>query len=179
LKPFLVFLFLYAVFGLSYAQTDPRLDQYAMDRHHSSDTIFFDWVEDGVGGKQFVTLKFTADESHNGLKSAECIYTVIYVNKDKKRSELNMFHFSTNENSMENLSISPKSVTFDIDVGWFEQGGNKRQLKFIATREGSSSTHYQARAIGLWKSMFDETKMINVEWKQVHSVALPYPMSEW
>jgi len=156
-------------------QSDAKLN-YAMARHHNSDTTFFEWIENGVGGTQFVALKFNAEEEQDGTKWAECIYTVIYLNKETKRSELNMYHVSTNDKTINNLSVSPKSVSFDIGTGWFEPGGNTRQIKFLATRQGSSSYTYQANAVALWKSMFDEAKSIKIEWKQVPSITLPYPV---
>lgn len=150
--------------------------EYAMARHHHSDSMFFEQLENGIAGYR-IAFQFNAEEEKDGSKWAECTYTVIYVDKDKKRSEMTLFHASTNDNSIKNLSVSPKSVSFDIDTGWFEQGGGTRQIKFVASRQGSSSAIYQASATGLWRSMFDETKLMKIEWKQVPSIALPYPLS--
>ena len=161
------------------ATPDPQSDakvNYAMARHHNSDTTFFEWIEDGVGGAQFVALRFNAEEEQDGTKWAECIYAVIYINKETKRSELSMYHVSTSDKTIHNLSVSPKSVSFDIDTRWFEPGGSTRQIKFVATRQGSSSYTYQANAVALWKTMFDEARSIKIEWKQVPSITLTYPV---
>ena len=159
------------------ATSAPNEDSdYAMARHHHSDSMFFEQVENGVAG-YFIALQFNAEEEKNGSKWAECTYAVIYVDKDNKHSEMTLFHASTNDNSIKNLSVSPKSVSFDIDTGWFEQDKSTRRIKFVASRQGASSSIYQASAMGLWRNMFDETKLIKMEWKQVPSINLPYPLS--
>ena len=144
-----------------------------MARHHDSNTMFFEQIENGVVG-QFIALKFNAGEEKDGSKWADCTYAVIYIDKTKKRSELNFHHASTNDNTIQSLSVSPKSVSFSIDTGWFEQGGNIRQIQFVASRQGLYT--YQASGIALWKNVFDETKHIKIEWKQVPSITLSYPL---
>jgi hypothetical protein len=156
-------------------QSDAKI-AYSNARQHLSKTLFFEQIENGVIGR-YVALRFFAGEEQDGTKWANCEYIGIYINKETKLSELYMEHYSTDDNSITNLSISPKSVSFDINTGWFDQGGHTRQLSFVATRQGSISSTYQANGVGLWKNMFDETKIIKVEWKQVPSIALPYPLS--
>ena len=161
---------------INQAASTPESDQklnYGMARFHDSDTMFFEQIEDGVVG-QFIAFKFYAGAENDGSKWAQCTYAVIYIDKEKKRSELNLVHASTDDNTIKNLSVSPKSVSFDINIGWFEQGGNSRLIHFMASRQGMYS--YQGSAIALWKNMFDETKHIKIEWKQVPSIALPFPL---
>lgn len=171
---------LFIIVGQVMAQSDPHFSEYAMERYHNSDTIFFEWIEDGIGGQLFVAIKFNANEFSGGTKTAECSYNVYYINKKNERTELTMNHFSTTDDSIKNLSISPKSVSFDIDLGFFEPSGDTRQIRFVATRLGSSSSTYQANGVAnaLWVNMFDHKKTFKVELKQVPSITLPYPIGD-
>jgi hypothetical protein len=99
----------------------------------------------------------------------------IYSNADSKRSEFTLQHYSTDDESITNLSVTPKSVSFEIYVGAFDLGGEPRKISFKASRQGLSSGNYTAQAIAIWRSLFDETKLINIEWKQVPAITLPFP----
>ena len=171
----IVCLCLFALIGQAIADSsgDARRD-YAMARHHDSYTMFFEWIENGVSGGQFVALKFSAEALQDGTTWADCKYAVIHVNKDKRNSDLNMYYYSTDEKTIKDLSVTPTSVSFSIDTGWFEPGGLTRKLKFVATRQGLSSSTYQANAVALWKGMLDETKLIKIELKQIPSITLPF-----
>src|ERR1019366_10185064 len=70
--------------------SDARRD-FSMARHHDSYTMFFEWVENGVSGGQFVALKFSAEAEQDGTTWADCKYAIIHVNNDKKNSDLNMY----------------------------------------------------------------------------------------
>jgi len=146
------------------------------ERRHISDTLFFEQFENGVVG-QYVALKFSAGEEQNETKWANCQYIHIIINKEKKLSELHMEYFSTDDNSITNLSVSPKSVSFDIDFGRPDHSGHDRKLTFVANRHDSSSSTYEASGDGLWNDILDEKRSIKIEWKPVPSIPLPYPIS--
>jgi hypothetical protein len=146
------------------------------ERRHISDTLFFEQIENGVVG-QYVALKFSAGEEQNETKWANCQYIHIFINKEKKLSELYMEYFSTDDNSIANLSVAPKSVSFDINFGRPEHSGHYRKMTFVANRQDSSSSAYEASGNGLWNDTLDETKSIKIEWKPVPSILLPYPIS--
>jgi len=163
--------------GQAMAASKPgRYITFLNERRHISDTLFFEQIENGVPG-QYVALKFSAGEEQSEAKWANCQYIQIFINKEKKLSELHMEYFSTDDNSMTNLSVSPKSVSFDIDFGHPDHSGHDRKLTFVANRHDSSSSTYEASGSGSWNDMPDETKSIKIEWKQVPSIPLPYPIS--
>ena len=55
-----------------------------------------------------------------------------------------------------------------------------RPPRFVATRAKGAdlSGVYKANAIGLWTGLFDTTKSIKIEWKQVPSIQLPFTKIE-
>jgi len=166
--------------GFAYAERKSGSDQsieYSMARHHNSDTLLFEQVETRNTEKtkdQFVAIQFSAGEQEKGKGYAECHFTAIFSNEKKKQSELTMYHYSTQDGGLTNLSVSPNSVSFDIDTGWFEVGGGTRKIKFVATRVGSSSL-YKAAATALWKDMLNDANIIKIEWNQVQKIALKFP----
>ncbi len=139
--------------------------------HHSSDPILFEIIEDGVISNKRVSLEFDANEV-KGTKWAECRITIITINNDKKRIELYMYYASTERATIRNLDISSKAISFEMIP--FPLAPD-RPLRFVATRQGEMSHLYQANAVGLWKGLFDETKLLKAEWRQVPSIALPFP----
>ena len=91
----------------------------------------------------------------------------------KKRMELYMYHASTeNLPKIKNLNISPVAISFEMIP--FPLAPD-RPLRFVATRKGPSSHVYEANAVGLWVGLFDKTKLLKTEWRQVPSITIPYP----
>jgi len=148
--------------------------EYNMRHRHSSSALFFEWVEHGVGGRQFVVLRFTASADQGAPKRAACTYAIIYSNAEGKYSELTLEHFSTDDETIKNLSVTPQSVSFEIYVGSFDPGGEARKFSFKASRQGLSSSNYTAQAIATWRSLLDETKLVNIVWKQIPAINLPF-----
>jgi len=148
--------------------------EYNMRHRHSSSALFFEWVEHGVGGRQFVVLRFTASADQGAPKRAACTYAIIYSNAEGKYSELTLEHFSTDDETIKNLSVTPQSVSFEIYVGSSDPGGEARKFSFKASRQGLSSSNYTAQAIATWRSLLDETKLVNIVWKQIPAINLPF-----
>jgi hypothetical protein len=46
--------------------------EFNMRYWHSSSPLFFEWVENGVGGKQFIVLQFTASADRDAPQRATC-----------------------------------------------------------------------------------------------------------
>lgn len=140
---------------------------------HSSDPILFEVVEDGVTTNKRVSLEINAHKNADGVDWAECLIVMIESNNKKKRTDLYMYHSSTdNLPTIKNLSISPLAVSFEMTP--FPLAPD-RPLRFVATRKDPSSYAYEANAVGLWTGLFDKTKLLKVEWRQVPSIALHYP----
>jgi hypothetical protein len=160
------------------AMADSKSEKYITflnARRHISNTLFFEQIENGVVRK-YVALKFSAGEEQNETQWASCQYIQIHINKEKKLSELDMEHFSTDDDSITNLSVSPESVSFDINFGWLDQGEHNRKITFVAKRQDLSSSTYEASGVGLWNDKIDKSKTIKIEWKPVPSIPLPYPL---
>jgi hypothetical protein len=62
----------------------------------------------------------------------------------------------------------------EIYVGSSDPGGEARKFSFKASRQGLSSSNYTAQAIATWRSLLDETKLVNVVWKQIPAINLPF-----
>lgn len=138
--------------------------------HHSSDPILFEIFENGVISNKRVSLEINAHNA-NGTQWAECLITVITINNEKKRIELYMYHASTDDATIRNLSVSSKAISFEMIP--FPLAPD-RPLRFLATRQGDKSHLYQANAVGLWKGLFKETELQKIEWRQVPSITLPF-----
>ena len=140
---------------------------------HSSDPILFEVVEDGVATSKRVSLEINAYENENGIDWAECLIAILHTDDREKRTELYMYHASTeNLPTIKNLNISPLAISFEMIP--FPLAPD-RPLRFVATRKGPSSHVYEANAVGLWTGLFDKTKLLKTEWRQVPSITLPYP----
>ena len=140
---------------------------------HSSDPILFEVVEDGVATTKRVSLEINAHKNANGIDWAECLIAVLHTDDKKKRTELYMYHASTeNLPTIKNLNVSPLAISFEMIA--FPLAPD-RPLRFVATRKGPSSHVYEANAVGLWTGLLDKSKLLKTEWRQVPSITLPYP----
>jgi hypothetical protein len=142
---------------------------------HRSDPILFEVIENGEISSKRVSLEFDAWESVQNEASAECRITIITINNDKKRIELDTYYASTDQTTIKNLRIDPEMVSFEMFP--FPMAPD-RPLKFTATLEGLKESHsyhsYKAKAVGLWTGLFEKNKLVNIEWRQVPSIKLPY-----
>ena len=148
----------------------PVFGQASESIYHDSDPILFEVIENGVISNKRVSLEVKAG-SEKGTQWAECLITVITINNEKKRIELYMYHASTDDATIRNLSVSSKAISFEMIP--FPLAPD-RPLTFLATRQGELSHLYQANAVGLWKGLFKETELQKIEWRQVPSIALPF-----
>lgn len=148
----------------------PVFVQASEPMYHSSDPILFEIIENGVISNKRVSLEISANTVH-GTQWAECLVTVITLNREKKRIELNMYSSSTDRGTIRDLSISSMTISFEIIP--FPLAPD-RPLKFVAARQGEKSHLYQANAVGLWKGLFNQTELLKIEWRQVPSITLPF-----
>lgn len=148
----------------------PVFGQASETIYHSSDPILFEIIENGVISNKRVSLEINANNLHR-TQWAECLITIITINDEKKRIELNMYYSSTEYATIRNLSISSKAISFEMIP--FPLAPD-RPLRFVATRQGELSHLYQAKAVGLWKGLFKETELLKIEWRQVPSITLPF-----
>jgi len=133
--------------------------------YHSGHSILFEIIEDGVISSKRVSLDFDAIETW-----AECRITIITINDDKKRIELDAYYCSTDQGTIRNLTIDSEVVSFEIIP--FPLAPD-RPLRLVATRERKSH-FYQVNAVGLWTGLFTKNKLEKIEWRQVPSIKLPY-----
>ncbi len=148
----------------------PIFGQASEPMYHSADPLLFEVIENGVISNKRVSLEINAND-RNGTKWAECLITVITINNEKKRIELYMYHASTEDATIKNLSVSSKAISFEMIP--FPLAPD-RPLRFLATRQDELSHLYQANAVGLWKGLFKETELQKIEWRQVPSITLPF-----
>jgi hypothetical protein len=148
----------------------PVFGQASEPMYHSSDPILFEIIENGVISNKRVSLEINANKVR-GTQWAECLITVITINRENKRIELYMYHASTDDASIMNLSVSSKAISFEMIP--FPLAPD-RPLRVVATRQGELSHLYQANAVGLWKGLFEETELQKIEWRQVPSITLPF-----
>jgi hypothetical protein len=141
----------------------------AMAKRHLSGTTFFEWIENEVSDKQqFLAVTFSAGIV-DAKQWARCQVAVMHVNKKTRQIEMSMSGYDSDKGGIENLSVDPKAVSFDLY--W----GVGRTIRFVATRKGLLSSEYEANAVARWTGWLDETKTIKIEWKQVPSITLPFP----
>lgn len=153
--------------------TCPAIGQAGEPILHSSKPILFEVVENGVATKKRVSLEINAHKNANGVDWAECLIVMIETNEKTKRAELYMYRASTdNSPTIKNLDIGKLTVSFEMTP--FPLAPD-RPLRFVAARKGPSSPVYEASVAGTWTGVVDKTKFLKVEWRQVQSIALPYP----
>jgi len=150
----------------------PVFGQASESIYHDSDPILFEVIENGVISNKRVSLEVKAG-SEKGTQWAQCLITVFTINNRKKSIELNMFYALTDNATIRNLSVSAKAISFEMIP--FPLAPD-RPLRFVASRQGEKSHLYQASAIGLWKELINEKEMLKIEWRQVPSISLPFPM---
>jgi hypothetical protein len=137
--------------------------------YHSANSILFEIIEDGVISSKHVSLDFDAN-AVNGTTWAECRITIITINDDKKRIELDTYYSSTDQATIKNLKIDSEVVSFEMIP--FPLAPD-RPLKLVAVRKGEPHL-YQVNAVGLWTGLWTKSKLVKIEWKQVPSIKLPY-----
>ena len=136
---------------------------------HSAHSILFEIIEDGVISSKRVSLDFDAN-AVKGTTWAECRITIITINDDKKRIELDAYYSSTDRATIKNLKIDSEVVSFEMIP--FPLAPD-RPLKLVAVRKGEPHL-YQVSAVGLWTGLFEKSKLVKIEWRQVPSIKLPY-----
>jgi hypothetical protein len=164
---------LFALTGQAIAdsQSDAK-QQRSITKNHASYPLFFEQIENGVGSGSFIALQFNVIEQSDGTYWAECLISSFYKNFEKTKMFMDMNRVSTEDMTIRNLTVTPELVSFDMKWGIDEN----RNLRFVATRQGSISRSYQAKAVGLWNTVFDKTKIIKIEWRQIESINLPLPI---
>jgi len=138
--------------------------------YHSAHSILFEIIEDGVISSKRVSLEFDA-HAVDGTTWAECRITIITINDDKKRIELDTYYSSTDQATIKNLQIDPEVVSFRMIP--FPLAPD-RPLKLVAVRKKSEPYLYQVSAVGLWTGFLEKKKLVKIEWRQVPSIKLPY-----
>jgi len=143
----------------------PVFGQAREPAYHSAHSILFEIIEDGVISSKRVSLDFAASETW-----AECRITIITINDDKKRIELDMYYSSTDQGTIKNLKVDSEVVSFEIIPYPLAPD---RPLRLVASREGKSNL-YRVSAVGLWTGLFTKNQLVKIEWRQVPSIKLPY-----
>jgi hypothetical protein len=143
----------------------PVFGQAGEPAYHSAHSILFEIIEDGVISSKRVSLDFDANKTW-----AECRITIITINDEKKRIELDAYYSSTNQATIKNLRIDSEVVSFEMIP--FPLAPD-RPLKLVAAREGKSNL-YRVSAVGLWTGLFTKSELVKIEWRQVPSIKLPY-----
>ena len=137
--------------------------------YHSAHSILFEIIEDGVISSKRVSLDIDAN-AVDGTTWAECRITIITINGDKKRIELDTYYSSTDQATIKNLKIDSEVVSFEMIP--FPLAPD-RSLRLVAVRK--SEPHlYQVNAVGLWTDLLTKKKLVKIEWRQVPSIKLPY-----
>jgi hypothetical protein len=137
--------------------------------YHSAHSILFEIIEDGVISSKRVSLDIDAN-AVNGTTWAECRITIITINDDKKRIELDTHYSSTDQATIKNLKIDSEVVSFEMIP--FPLAPD-RPLTLVAVRKGEPHL-YQVNAVGLWTDLLTKKKFVKIEWRQVPSIKLPY-----
>jgi hypothetical protein len=137
--------------------------------YHSVPSILFEIIEDGLISSKRVSLDVDAN-AVNGTTWAECRITIITINDDKKRMELDTYYCSTDQGTIKNVKIDAEMVSLDMIP--FPLAPD-RLLRLVAVRKGGSHL-YRVSAIGLWPGLLTKTKLVKIEWRQVPSIKLPY-----
>jgi hypothetical protein len=147
----------------------PVFGQASEPVYHSAHSILFEIIEDGVISSKRVSLDFDAN-AVNGTTWAECRITIITINDDKKRIELDTYYSSTDQATIKNLKIDSEVVSLEMIP--FPLAPD-RPLKLVAVRKGEPHL-YQVKAVGLWTGLWTKSKLVKIEWRQVPSIKLPY-----
>ncbi len=137
--------------------------------YHSAHSVLFEVIEDGVVSSKRVSLDIDANET-KGSPWAECRISILTINDNKKRVELDNYYCSTDQGTIKDLQIEPDGISFDMIP--FPLAPD-RPLKLVAVRT-TEPGRYNAKVVGLWASLLDKNKLVKIEWRQVRSIKLPY-----
>jgi hypothetical protein len=148
----------------------PAFGQAKEPVYHSARSILLEIIEDGVISSKRVSLEFAAN-AVDGTTWAECRIIIITINNDKKCIELDAYYSSTDQSTIKNLQIDSEIVSFEMIP---YPSAPDRPLKLVAVRKKSEPHLYQVNAVGLWTVLWDKSKLVKIEWRQVPSIKLPY-----
>jgi hypothetical protein len=144
-----------------------------------SGKLFFQVSEGGKLYNDYEILEFTANGNN---KSAFLMrVSLSSIEKNSFHGDLfypNVFEYGSDSGNLTNVRVNKYTVAFDIDLGFLEKDGAKRILHFEAKRNCEKCNQYTATVSGLYKSLVDG-KAVNVDWKQVASIKLTYPISDF
>lgn len=139
---------------------------------HLSKMLFFSVVEDGkLYEKDFVALTFSAGE-YGGKPFARLELTRFFPLVSSHMG-MTTDHYDTTHDwgGLSNVKITDKEISFDINAPITDN-----TMKFVAVRPSTNSDFYKASAFGMVKSTFKPDEYHKVEWKQIDSITLPYPI---
>ena len=134
--------------------------------------LFFQVSEDGKLYNDYEILDFIANGNTNsiGLWRASLNTLQNPVNKASYFYP-NVTNYGSDIGDITNVHISKHTVTFDINLF------TDRVLHLEAKRSCEKCDKYTATVSGLIKNMHGT--IVKVEWKQVQSITLPYPIGNF
>jgi len=136
---------------------------------HLIQSQLFEVIEDGMLSNKRISLEIFAVKK-GGVSHAQCRFTVITINNERKHIYLDTFAASTDDQSIRHLKIEEDALSFEMIP--FSLAPD-RPIRLVATRKGGTS-NYKVSAVGLWMGLMEKSKLLQIEWKQVPSITLPY-----
>src|SRR3972149_10854402 len=79
---------------------------------HSAKSILFEIIENGVISSKRASLEFSAS-SVDRKTWAECKFSILTINDDTKRIEIDAYYASTTESTIRSLQVDSDTVSFE------------------------------------------------------------------
>jgi hypothetical protein len=136
---------------------------------HRINSLLFAVVENGVVSSRRVSLDIDACRGDNGRLWAEARIAILTLDASKKAFILDSYYSSTETGTVRDLNLDSSAVSFEMTP--FPLAPD-RPLRVVATKIGA---RYEAKVGGVWSELLSK-KPLTIEWRQIRSIELPYPI---
>lgn len=106
-------------------------------------------------------------DANKSTQTVVCNLIYILPQKEDESITLEAHHYSNIDQTISNIEIDSKRVSFDLSLSSLIQG------RTIRVACDGSTPKYNVRALGLWR-IIDGSGTIKVEWKPTDEIRLPY-----
>ena len=155
--------------GFVIAMMLPTITEAKDPTCHRINSLLFAVVENGIVSSRRVSLDIDACRDENGRLWAEARIAILTMDAAKKGFILDSYYCSTETGTLRDLNIDSSLVSFEMTP--FPLAPD-RPLRVVATKTGG---RYEAKVGGVWSELLNK-KPLTIEWRQIRSIELPYPI---
>ena|SRR2546425_9463577 len=155
--------------GFAVAIMLPAITEAKDPTCHRINSLLFAVVENAVVSSRRVALDIDACLADKGRLWAEARIAILTLDTAKKGFILDSYYCSSETGTLRDLNIDSSSVSFEMIP--FPLAPD-RPLRVVATK---AAGRYEAKIAGVWSELLNK-KPLTIEWRQIRSIELSYPI---